>query len=123
MKNKKRIVIGVVGAIILVLLGLVYVFVYLPSRPQPHVPIPGEELLPKYTAETLIKYDGTDEALPIYMALDGYVYDVTLGKSYYGPSGTYHSLAGKDASKELPVFVGDIVKGKYKIVGVFLSQQ
>ena len=76
--------------------------------------------LPEYTAAALSRYNGEKSDLPIYIALDGYVYDVTAGKSYYVPGGTYHSIAGKDASRELHMFGGDIVKGKYPVVGIFI---
>ncbi|MBI5817263.1 MAG: cytochrome B5 [Candidatus Yonathbacteria bacterium] len=75
-----------------------------------------------YTALSLARYDGTNEKLPIYIALDGYVYDVTPGKEFYIPGGAYHSIAGKDGSSELHSFGGNIIKEKYKIVGVFLDK-
>ena len=73
--------------------------------------------LPIYTLEQLKNYDGTKPELPIYIGLDGYVYDVTPGKSFYTPGGTYHNIAGTDATKELQIFGGDIIKTKYKIIG------
>lgn len=44
-------------------------------------------------------FDGTDPSRPIYVALNGTIYDVTAGARFYGPGGTYHVLAGKDASR------------------------
>lgn len=70
-----------------------------------------------FTSEELKKYDGTDPTLPIYLALDGNVYDVTSGKEYYKLGGPYHSLAGKDSSTELHMAGGSIIQEKYKIVG------
>lgn len=70
-----------------------------------------------FTTEELKKYDGTDSKLPIYIALDGNVYDVTKGKEFYIPGAPYHSLAGKDSSVELHIAGGDIIKRKYPIVG------
>lgn len=35
----------------------------------------------------------------IYVSVLGSVFDVTPGARHYGPSGSYHAFAGKDASK------------------------
>lgn len=75
--------------------------------------------LPQYDSESLKAYNGTNINLPIYIALDGYVYDVTEGKRFYASGGVYHSLAGHDASKELHVLGGDIIKEKYPVIGIF----
>ncbi|KAI5354050.1 PREDICTED: membrane [Prunus dulcis] len=53
------------------------------------------------TAQQLIQYNGTDPSKPIYVALKGRVFDVTDGKSFYGPGGPYAMFAGKDASRAL----------------------
>ena len=65
--------------------------------------------LPTFTPDSLKKYNGTDPDLPIYLVLDGNVYDVT--------GGPYHYLAGKDSSFELHMVGGDIIKRKYPIIG------
>lgn len=70
-----------------------------------------------FTAAELGKYDGSNPALPIYLALDGNVYDVTPGKKFYAVGGSYHSLAGRDSSAMLHLVGGDIIKKKYKVVG------
>lgn len=103
----------------LLLAAIVYYFLF-PHNSKPP-PVPDD--LPKYTAATLITYNGDMDGLPIYVALDGYVYDVTAGKSYYAPGGTYHSIAGKDASAQLHVFGGDIIRQKYPIVGILMPSQ
>ncbi|EDQ92336.1 uncharacterized protein MONBRDRAFT_4813 [Monosiga brevicollis MX1] len=41
------------------------------------------------------------ESRPVYLALAGRVYDVTAGRHKYGPGGSYHKLAGRDASRPL----------------------
>jgi len=49
--------------------------------------------------EQLKQYDGTDPSLPIYIAINGEIYDVTAGKNYYGPGGGYHFFAGVDGAR------------------------
>lgn len=46
-----------------------------------------------------MKYDGSNPNTPIYLALNGTIYDVTAGRSMYGPGGSYHFFAGRDASR------------------------
>jgi len=72
-----------------------------------------------FTAKDLKKYDGTDPSLPIYIAMNGLVYDVTAGKEFYQTGGSYHYLAGRDSSDELNMVGGGIIKAKYPIVGRF----
>jgi len=59
----------------------------------------------------LARYSGEDMSLPIYLAYDGYVYDVT--------GQPYHDLVAKDSSTLLNMFGGEIIKQKYKVVGVY----
>nr|KYP44224.1 putative steroid-binding protein 3 [Cajanus cajan] len=53
------------------------------------------------TPQQLSQYNGTDPSKPIYVAVKGRVYDVTTGKSFYGPGGPYAMFAGRDASRAL----------------------
>ncbi|RUS25659.1 hypothetical protein BC938DRAFT_471824 [Jimgerdemannia flammicorona] len=69
--------------------------------------IPKNELV--LSEEQLKVYDGSDPNLPIYIAIDGEVFDVTEGRGYYGPvrasywnvvlGGSYHQFAGRDAAR------------------------
>ncbi|CAD6210098.1 unnamed protein product [Miscanthus lutarioriparius] len=52
-----------------------------------------------WTVEELSLYNGTNEGLPILLAILGSVFDVTKGRSHYGPGGGYHHFAGRDASR------------------------
>ncbi|XP_039143736.1 membrane-associated progesterone-binding protein 4 isoform X1 [Dioscorea cayenensis subsp. rotundata] len=52
-----------------------------------------------WTMEELAMYNGTDEGLPILLGILGSVFDVTKGRSHYGPGGGYHHFAGRDASR------------------------
>ena len=51
------------------------------------------------TDDELRAYDGTDPDKPIYLALNGSIYDVSAGRSFYGPGGGYHFFAGRDAAR------------------------
>ncbi|KAK6905866.1 hypothetical protein I203_106701 [Kwoniella mangroviensis CBS 8507] len=63
----------------------------------------------KYTAKELSEYDGTKSSPRILLAIlrigsDGQwgertVFDVTAGKTFYGPDGVYGNFAGRDASR------------------------
>lgn len=53
------------------------------------------------TLAQLKQYDGTNPSNPIYIAVKGRIFDVTTGKSFYGPGGSYAMFAGKDASRAL----------------------
>ena len=78
-----------------------------------------ESPLSVFNTETLAKYDGEDASLPIYIAHEGNVYDVTAGAKFYAPGRSYHFLAGTDGTTLLKVMGGSIIKEKYPIVGTF----
>ncbi len=65
-------------------------------------------------------FDGTDDSKPIYIAMNGLVYDVSAGREFYKLDGPYHYLAGKDSSTELNLIGGSIIKRKYPVVGKLL---
>lgn len=51
------------------------------------------------TPQELAKYDGSNPKLPIYLAVNGTIFDVSAGAQTYGPGGSYHAFAGHDASR------------------------
>ncbi len=51
------------------------------------------------TLEELAIYDGTDESKPIYLSINGTIYDVSAGRRIYGAGGSYNIFAGVDASR------------------------
>jgi predicted heme/steroid binding protein len=51
------------------------------------------------TLEELQRYDGTNEDLPIYLAVNGTIYDVSASPRFYGPGGGYHIFAGRDSTR------------------------
>ncbi|KAM6913217.1 neudesin [Xenentodon cancila] len=52
-----------------------------------------------FTEEELSRYDGSEEGKPIYMAVKGVVFDVTMGKEFYGKDAPYNALVGKDSTR------------------------
>lgn len=51
------------------------------------------------TDAELTLYNGTDTSLPILLALNGSIYDVSASPHMYGPGGSYHFFAGRDATR------------------------
>ncbi|KAI0013249.1 hypothetical protein F4779DRAFT_564627 [Xylariaceae sp. FL0662B] len=51
------------------------------------------------TPAELAQYDGRDETKPIYLAINGTIYDVSSNAPIYGPGGSYQFFAGADASR------------------------
>ncbi|KAI0392506.1 putative heme binding protein [Xylariaceae sp. FL0594] len=51
------------------------------------------------TPEELLAYDGRDETKPIYLAINGTIYDVSANRRTYGPEGSYRFFAGVDAAR------------------------
>ena len=51
------------------------------------------------TEADLRAYDGTDDSKPIYLAINGTIYDVSASPAFYGPGGHYHHFTGRDASR------------------------
>lgn len=51
------------------------------------------------TDSELAQYDGSIDGLPIYIAVNGTVFDVSSQKGIYGPGGSYSYLSGKDCAR------------------------
>lgn len=76
----------------------------------------------EFTSEELSLFNGDDPNLPVYLAMDGFVYDVTAGRAnFYDPQMPYHYLAGRDASTDLHLAGGGIIKMKYQVIGTLIS--
>lgn len=56
--------------------------------------------LPMYTRRQLSIYNGINDA-KIYLAIRGYIYDVSNNSKSYGPGKSYHKLVGKDVTRLL----------------------
>jgi len=77
------------------------------------------ETLPVFSKASLSVYNGKDPSLPIYIAFEGTVYDVTEGKRFYEPGGAYDFLSGTDGTELLKVVGGSTIKAKYPVVGTY----
>lgn len=116
----RRIIFAAGLAILFILIFLILVNFYLNLRYQSQKSQTDQkntEITRTLTVDELKEYDGTDVTLPIYLALDGLVYDVSAGQEFYAPGGAYHYLAGKDSTVLLRLIGGDIIKRKYPVVG------
>ncbi|KAJ5704215.1 hypothetical protein N7493_011353 [Penicillium malachiteum] len=51
------------------------------------------------TPAELALYNGSDESLPIYLAVNGSIFDVSANPAMYGPGGSYNFFAGRDATR------------------------
>lgn len=51
------------------------------------------------TPEQLALFNGSDPEKPIYLAINGTIFDVSEGRHTYGPGGSYEVFAGRDASR------------------------
>ncbi|XP_041927264.1 neudesin [Alosa sapidissima] len=51
------------------------------------------------TEEELENYNGSQDGQPIYMAINGVVFDVTTGKDFYAKGAPYNALVGKDSTR------------------------
>ncbi|KAF8420624.1 cytochrome b5-like heme/steroid binding domain-containing protein [Tirmania nivea] len=94
--------IPIVTPLNLILFSLVIYIGYLRFR-TPTTPVisrPPPIVYRKYTPLTLLPYNGIDKP-QVFLAVSRKVYDVTPGKGFYGPGGSYESFAGRDASKGL----------------------
>ncbi|XP_047335007.1 membrane-associated progesterone-binding protein 4 [Impatiens glandulifera] len=81
-----------------VMVALLYRFLPAFDNPlRPTSPLPPTPRL--FTAQELSIYNGSDDKLPILLGILGSVFDVTKGKSHYGPGGGYSHFSGRDASR------------------------
>ncbi|KAG0153873.1 hypothetical protein PDIDSM_1252 [Penicillium digitatum] len=51
------------------------------------------------TSSQLSLYNGTDANLPLYVAVNGTIFDVSANRMIYGPGGSYNFFAGRDATR------------------------
>merc|ERR1711892_285392 len=73
---------------------------------KPVVYVPPPKLEKDMTVNELRAFDGIKEPY-ICIGIKGEIYDVSRGKSFYGPGGPYHAFAGHDASRAFASFSTD----------------
>lgn len=71
----------------------------LPDRPKSLHYHPWQRGPIYLTPTELATFDGTDATKPIYLAINGTIYDVSANRRTYGPGGSYHYFAGCDAAR------------------------
>jgi predicted heme/steroid binding protein len=118
---KKKNLFVIVLIVFIVSFIAVFAFVWL-SKPKTDTLLLTDNTLPQMSLEELAKYSGDDPALPIYLGLNGLVYDVTPGSEFYNKDGPYHYLAGKDSSADLNFIGGDIIVRKYKPIARLIEK-
>ncbi len=115
---KRKIIIGIIVLQIGVALSVWTLTKSLIAKPAIAT---AETQLPTMTLSQLKEFDGTDPNKPIYLAMDGKIYDVSAGREYYEPIGSYHMLAGTDASAMLHIAGGSIIQKKYKVIATLIN--
>jgi membrane-associated progesterone receptor component len=70
------------------------------TQPAAREPLPVGEAR-DYTADELRAFNGSDPKLPVLLALEGRVFDVTHGRSFYGKGGPYEMFAGRECAVAL----------------------
>lgn len=66
----------------------------------PRAPLPVAEKR-DYARSEIAAYDGSDPTKPLLIIVRGKVYDVTRGRSFYGPGGPYAMFSGHDCTRAL----------------------
>ncbi|CAH4036547.1 unnamed protein product [Pieris brassicae] len=92
------------------LTGIIVVLVYkiLKSKFSKASVYPPRPELPKIrkdmTVAELRHYDGNQPDGRVLVAVNGWIFDVTRGRRFYGPGGPYAAFGGKDATRGLATF-------------------
>ncbi|CAL1702081.1 unnamed protein product [Somion occarium] len=89
----------IMAAVVIILAGKFFTgsFLWEMDLPDLRQFIPTNQRL--FSESMLATFDGSDLDKPVFLAIDGDVYDVTAGRATYGPGGSYHFMAGRDAAR------------------------
>ncbi|KAI4254146.1 MAG: hypothetical protein LQ352_003253 [Teloschistes flavicans] len=94
---------SIVSPINLILISLFAILAYYRLRPTPPLALskpPPPIVFRTFTPPLLKPYNGENN-MPVYLAVNGKVFDVSSGRNFYGPGGPYENFAGRDASRGL----------------------
>ncbi|XP_022126981.1 membrane-associated progesterone receptor component 1 [Pieris rapae] len=70
------------------------------NPPRPELP----KIRKDMTVAELRQYDGNQPDGRVLVAVNGWIFDVTRGRRFYGPGGPYAAFGGKDATRGLATF-------------------
>jgi membrane-associated progesterone receptor component len=86
----------------LILLSLFVFMIYMKLRPALPATYPKRNptVFRTFTPRTLFPFNGAGDS-PVYLGVNGRVFDVSAGRNFYGPGGPYANFAGRDASRGL----------------------
>lgn len=89
----------VISLVVLILAGKFFTGSFLWEQNMPDL----SKLMPRnqrlFSERMLATFTGDVESRPVYLAIDGDVYDVSSNRRVYGPGGSYHFMAGRDAAR------------------------
>jgi membrane-associated progesterone receptor component len=83
-----------VGYLLLTVLRALFCPQPLPYRYEP-------AMVGDVTAEELAKHDGRDPSRALLLAVRGRVFDITEGRSFYGPGAPYAAFGGRECARAL----------------------
>jgi len=109
--------VGYTDVILLAILAYVVYIMFFKKATATEPERPSTPPLPDFkmqdmTVDELRKYNGVDDER-ILVAVAGRIYDVTRGKSFYGPGSAYETLAGHDATRSFALFDAKAVKDEH----------
>ncbi|KAM3968340.1 progesterone receptor membrane component 2 [Aphomia sociella] len=102
-------IISIFNPVNLLLITIIVVLIYKTYRKFAKAPAEAPAMeLPKLrkdmTVAELRQYDGNQPDGRVLVAVNGWIFDVTRGRRFYGPGGPYAAFGGKDASRGLATF-------------------
>jgi predicted heme/steroid binding protein len=76
----------------------------------------------RLTMAELAQYDGQDTSKPLYISVRGKIYDVTAGKTFYGPGGQLE-IAGQQQSSVVALSSRQYAAHKQQLLFILHKQQ